>query len=74
MEFANTGIKHICMFSVINVFQKSVRFLSRSMPKELTCDIFRLILSFGNTSCISENCVKKMDKNQIPCQVVRNKL
>ena len=64
----------ICIVCDRYLYRKSVVKFSEIKRKELIKNMFHFIPSHGNSFYICKTYAQKLNKNQIPCQAVCNKL
>ena len=73
-EFIKSGPCFICIVCNRCLYRNSVVVFSENKHKELIKNMFHFIPSHGNSVYICKTCAQKLNKNQILCQAVCNKL
>ena len=73
-RFIKSGPWFICIACNRSPYRKSVVVFSENKHKELINNMFHFIPSHDNSFYICNTCAQKLNKYQIPCQTVCNKL
>ena len=74
LEQLKQGPYYICTTCHRNLYQRSVRLCKHEKYNILTPELYHPVKSFDENLYICETCRKHLDKNEIPCQAVCNKL
>ena len=73
-KIIQSGPNFICIVCSRCLCRTSVILFSETEHKELISDLFNFMCLHDNKFYICKTCTKKVNKDQIPCQAVCNKL
>ena len=73
-KIIQSGPSFICIVCNRCLYRRSVTLFSENKLQELESNMFNFICSHDNNFYICKTCAQNLNKNQIPCQAVCNKL
>ena len=74
LQQVEQGLYYICTICHRSLYQYSVRLCKHKKYKILTPELYHSVKSFDERLYICETCHKHLNKNEIPCQAVCNKM